>query len=568
MRSDHDLDAIALTRRIIALSLLAFPFTGGAQIYQGTVRDSVSAGLIPGVVISAVDSAGKPIFRTLSGQDGTYRLMVPAATARLRVQRIGYRLREIAITASAEETASLDVRLLALPSLLEPVRVFGTAACPKRRDNAQAQALYEQARAGLLATVVARVANPPNVVRYLFDRPVMAWPDSAPVRLAIDSTQGASTSFKTIFTGAELVEFGFKRVVGDRWEYAGPDAEVLLDEGFANGYCFSIADRDRFRRTQIGLSFAAASKAKGRVDIVGTLWIDTIARALRTIEYKYTGAAGLTGFFDTGGRTSFQEMPNGVVAVTQWSMRLLGEKVDSVMDGFGNRRAVRGLIQNEGGGYLARATWPDSTRWVAPMGTARLQLMLNDTTPVVANDVRLAQTDFRGRTDSSGRVELTDLFPGRYRVIVRDTLLEELGWEPDPQWEFVSVAGDTINARIRVQSTAEQLLRKCANRMSRADLVAVVNVKDAAVGAPGVKVDLALNGGDQISETTRDRGNLVFCFDRNALGATVRLSGARGDMQTQTITHVLNRRVTLFRLQLAPKPPGGLPRDTIPRDPH
>ena len=123
-----------------------------------------------------------------------------------------------------------------------------------------------------------------------------------------------------------------------------------------------------------------------------------------------------------------------------------------------------------------------------------------------------------------------------------------------------------INARIRVQSTAEQLLRKCANKMSRADLVAVVNVKDAAVGAPGVKIDMTINGGDLISETTKSYGNVVFCFDRSALGATVRLVGKRGDMQTQTITHSLTRRVTLFRLQLAPKPPGS-GGDSIPRDP-
>lgn len=562
MRVDHDLDAVAVIRRVFGfLLLLAGP--AGAQIYQGFVRDSVSGAPISGVVVSALDSAGKSVFRTLSGQDGAYRLMVPAATVRIRVQRIGYRLRELGITPSTEETATLDIRVVALPSLLEPVRVFGTAACPKRRDNAQAQALYEQARAGLLATIVAREANPASVVRLLYDRPVTAWPDSAPVRITIDSTQGTTTSFRTVFSGAELVQYGFKRRVGERWEYSGPDAEVLLDEGFANGYCFGIADRDRSRRSQIGLSFAAADKQRGRVDIVGTLWIDTIARALRTIEFKYTGAEGLAQFLDTGGRTSFHEMPNGVVVVTQWSVRLLGETVDSVKDQFGNSRPVRGIVQNEGGGYLARATWPDGTRWVAPMGAARLQLMLNDTTPVVGSEARLARTDYRGTTDGSGRVALMDLFPGRYRLTVRDTLLEELGWDPEPQWEFVS-AGDTVNAKIRVQSTAEQLLRKCVNRTSRAELVAVVNVKDAAVGAPDVKVELTLDD-KTVTETTRRSGSLVFCFDRNALNALVKVSGSRGDMRTQTIEHRLTRRVTLFRLQLAPKQSA---RDAIPRDPH
>jgi hypothetical protein len=525
-----------------------------AQLYQGVVRDSLARTPVAGVVISALDSAGKPAARTLSGQDGRYRMFVPASADRLRIQRIGYRMRELPLKASAEETVAYDVALAPVPSLLDPVRVLSASACPRRRDNADTQALYEQARAGLLATVVAREANPASVVRYAFDRPVMLWPDSAPVRVTIDSTRDATTAFKTSFTGADLVAFGFKRRVGDQWQYAGPDAEVLLDDGFANGYCFSIAPRDRTRRSQIGLSFAAADKQHGRLDIAGTLWIDTVARALRSIEYQYTGAEGLAQYLGTGGRTSFMEMPNGIVAVTQWSNRLLQERIDTVDDGSGKKRAVHGLMQNEGGGYLARATWPDGTQWVAPMGTARLVLMLNDTTPVVANDVRLARTDYRGTTDNAGRVEIRDLFPGRYALIVRDTLLEELGFEPDPQFEFVSVPGSVFDARVRVQSTAEQLMQKCRKKTSRTDLLAVVNVKDAAVGAPGVKVDVTFNGAS-FSETTNASGSFVLCLDRDALGAQVAMVGARGDMRTQTLTHTLSKRVTLFRLQLAKAAP-------------
>jgi hypothetical protein len=553
-----------MSRLRLALGLLALSAPLEAQLYQGVVRDTISLAPIAGVVVSVIDSTGKPFARTLSAQNGAYRLAVPSMTARLRVQRIGYRMREIRLVPSTEETATLDIALVALPSLLDPVRVIGAAACPKRRDNAGAQALYEQARAGLLATIVARETNPGSVVRYAYDRPVMLWPDSAPVRVRIDSTRETTVSFRSPFSGDEFVRFGFQRKIGDHWQYFGPDADVLLDEGFANGYCFSIADRDRTRRSQIGLSFAAATKQKGRVDIVGTLWIDTVARELRTIEYKYTGAGGLAGYLDTGGRTSFLQMPNGIVAVTQWSVRLLNSKVDSVQDKFGNQRSVRSLVQSEGGGYLAKASWPDGTSWLAPMGTARLRLMLNDTTPLVANEVSLAGTDYRAKTDSSGLVRFRDLFPGRYSLVVRDTLLEELGWEPEPQFDFIATAGGMIDAGARVQTTAELLLRKCVNRTSRSDLVAVVNVKDAAVAAGGVKVELNINN-TTITETTAGHGTIVFCFDRNALGVPLTVVGERGDMRTQTIAHVLNRRVTLFRLQLAPKPP--LPRDTIPRDP-
>jgi hypothetical protein len=92
-----------------------------------------------------------------------------------------------------------------------------------------------------------------------------------------------------------------------------------------------------------------------------------------------------------------------------------------------------------------------------------------------------------------------------------------------------------------------------------------VNVKDASVGAPGVKVDMIVNG-RPVSETTSATGSFVLCFDRESLGASISMKGTRGDMETQRVEHILSRRVTLFRLQLAPKPPS--PRDTIPRNPH
>jgi hypothetical protein len=521
-----------------------------AQLYQGVVRDSLSRAPVAGVVISAIDSGGKTASRTLSGQDGRYRLFIPASSMKVRVQRIGYRLRELSVHPSNEEAVTFDFSLARVPSLLDPVHVVGASACPRRKDNAQTQALYEQARAALLATIVAREANPATVVRYAYDRPVMPRPDSAPVRVTIDSARETTTPFKTAVSGEALVAQGFRRKVADQWKYIGPDAEVLLDEGFANGYCFRIANNDRTRPHQIGLSFAAAKGQRGRVDITGTLWIDTVERALRTIEYQYAGAEGLAQLFNTGGRTSFTEMPNGVVALTQWSVRLLNQRVDSVEDGKGNKRAVHGLGLTEGGGYLAKAKWPDGTEWTAPMGTARLTLMLNDTTPVVANDIALARTDYRGRTDGAGRVEIQDLFPGRYALILRDTLLEELGFEPDPQFDFVAAPGTVVDARVRVQSTAEQLLQKCANKTSRADLVAVINVKEADSGAPKVKVDIIVSD-QHFSETTGSKGNIVLCFDRDALGAPVQVAGMRDDMRTQTISTYLTQRVTLFRLQLA-----------------
>src|SRR4051812_48573166 len=136
---------VVLARR--SLIHLAWWLTTGAaslkaQMYQGVVRDSVARMPVPGAVISAIDSDGKPASRTLSAQDGRYRLFVPASAAKLRVQRIGYRMREVPLKTSTDETVAYDFTLAPVPSLLDPVHVLGSSNCPRRRDNADAQALY------------------------------------------------------------------------------------------------------------------------------------------------------------------------------------------------------------------------------------------------------------------------------------------------------------------------------------------------------------------------------------------------------------------------------------------
>jgi hypothetical protein len=553
-------------RAILLLVLLACP--AGAQMIQGVIRDSIARLSIPGAVVSALDSSGATVARTLSDGQGAFRLVVPGGKYRLRVQRIGFRRLELLgpVTVPVEGAATADVVMVALPSLLETVRVTGAAKCPRRRDNASASALLEQARAGLLATIVARESNPATVVRYRFERFYEPrWPDSAAVSVLIDSTTETTTSFRATRTGAELAQFGFRGRAGDRWEYYGPDADVLLDPDFTNAYCFRIADRDRTRRGQIGLSFAAPDRQKDRVDIVGTLWIDTIARALRDIEFTYTGIGGLADYVKSGGKTSFREMANGSVVVDRWSVRLLKARVDTL--------PVRGrpkeyrvwphLVESEGGGFLARAKWSDGTTWTAPMGTARFRLMVDDSTPAVGTEVRLKDTDYRGRTDSAGRVELKGLFPGQYALLVTDTLLASFGFESAPQFSFTIAADGLIEQTTTLRSTAVDLIGRCRaqNPGSPTDLVIVTTVRGPNGGESGVTLDFTVTDPEgkaedrKLTERTGPNGTMLLCVRRDDLGSAFTVRGRKGDRETNIITAILRDRITAFRLTLLPAPP-------------
>jgi hypothetical protein len=69
--------------------------------------------------------------------------------------------------------------------------------------------------------------------------------------------------------------------------YHAPDADVLLDENFPRGYCFALAPRERDRATQVGLAFAPMQRNRRITSVDGTLWIDTAARRLVDLEYRY-----------------------------------------------------------------------------------------------------------------------------------------------------------------------------------------------------------------------------------------------------------------------------------------
>ena len=363
-----------MTVRLIAGALIAvLARIGAAQQLVGTVLDSTSRQPIPGAVISLLDSAGIVLGRNITDARGDYRIVLPARVRRVRVMRIGFRPREATVPGVAQgATGRLDIAMISLPTFLEPIHVVENTKCPKRSDHAVALGLLEQARAGLLGTIVAREANPPKLVRLKYVRTMDGTSDKIVKQtVRIDSIEAGSRSFSAARSGAGFIERGFVEDSAGEQTYLGPDAETLLDEAFATGYCIWLADRDRARPTQIGLSFAAPARRKDRVDVDGTLWIDTAARALRDIEYRYVGLDRRIEALHPGGHIFFREIANGVVLIDRWQMLLFSAEVDTIASS--RREVVRSWFYgSETGGEVARASWRDGFVWQASLGTLRV----------------------------------------------------------------------------------------------------------------------------------------------------------------------------------------------------
>src|SRR5262245_57810748 len=135
--------------------------TAAAQIARGAVRDSDTGAPVAGVVVLAIDSAAGVRARSVASGVGEYRVSIQRGV-KLRFVRIGYRPEERPIPAPENGVATVDVTMRALSQMLAPVEVRANANCPRRADASSTFALWDQARAALLAAVVAREANPPR----------------------------------------------------------------------------------------------------------------------------------------------------------------------------------------------------------------------------------------------------------------------------------------------------------------------------------------------------------------------------------------------------------------------
>jgi hypothetical protein len=124
----------------------------------------------------------------------------------------------------------------------------------------------------------------------------------------LDSTVNARTSFNAVQSAIDFVDRGFRDGVPGSYTFFGPDADVLLDERFQRGYCFTLADADSLHKSQVGLRFTPANRKDGRVDIDGTLWIDVTGRSLNEIVFRYIGVEALAEAFNAGGRVGFKTL--------------------------------------------------------------------------------------------------------------------------------------------------------------------------------------------------------------------------------------------------------------------
>src|SRR6185503_14589579 len=238
-------------KNLIVAALAVAPAVAAGQELRGVVRDSASRLPIPGAVVTLQDSGAAPLARTITNERGAFRaILLGSGVRRVRVVRLGFRPTTARLPEPVDGVIRLDMEMTPISMSLTPVQVtVGQAArCPNRGDRLVALGVLEQARAGLLATIVARSDKPARMMRLRAIRTMDGFTDRViHQRVRIDSAGTTFGSFGAARNAIDFVRNGFTADSAGQTLYFGPDAEVLLDDQFASGYCFHLMDAERQR---------------------------------------------------------------------------------------------------------------------------------------------------------------------------------------------------------------------------------------------------------------------------------------------------------------------------------
>ncbi len=536
-----------------------------AQVVTGTVSDSATRRPIAGAVVTLADSGGTPLGRNITNERGEYRVAYSGSARSMRVVRIGFQPRELRLGDSADLQRPLDTTMAPFITTLAAVRVIEKSSCPRTNDRAAAFAFWDQARAGLLNAVVAREANPMSVHRLYFQSTLSAENDS--IRRFVvseDSTRSAETSFSSVRSARDLVQRGFAgdtNVIGYMF---GPDADVLLDDAFAEGYCFRLAEPSKTRPGQVGLAFAPATFKRGRVDIVGTLWIDTMTRALHDVEFGYVGMRDVAQRFHPGGTISFAESGNGATFIARWSLRLPGNAPDSVFTPancpWSCIRTRDHFYPTENGAEVSHAVWGDGRRWDARLGSVSMRMITPAGRPAVGTVVRLNDTPYQGTADSSGAMMIHDLLPGPYALRVRDSRVAELGFLIPVPLTFIAARDSVVRLTFSVPTAEDYAASQC--RLNRHWATAdstyifgrVLDRDNKPVAR--VRVTYALQSDkagwswSKETFTTGDDGTFQFCSAAFTPGRTLQVRASRPGYPNSDVAEKVMSNMTTVRIRI------------------
>ncbi|HEV8448304.1 MAG TPA: carboxypeptidase-like regulatory domain-containing protein [Gemmatimonadaceae bacterium] len=499
-----------------------------AQRVRGTLTDSSTHEPITGAVVTVSDSSGRFLARGIAGGDGRFDIPRFPGSKQIRIVRIGYRPIDATVPAGNEQ---LELEMRAIASQLAAVTTSGRRVCPGDDANSQALQLWEQARSGFLAAVVARDAHPPNLqLRYFrVERDPM-------VRRVVDDSIWSKTlvgdqPFVAARSATVFATEGYmrERAGGDR-DYYAPDEAVLLDQAFAGAHCLRVSAADQAHPAEIGIGFEPVTPERDSlVEIRGTVWLDQKTLDLRTVDFEYTNLEPVKG--GSGGSISFQSMPNGVPMIVRWTIHSPIIATDETEMSSGIRRSLpprrdrhryRVLGYQVLGAEARQVMWPDGAIWRPRLASITGVVVDLHGRPMPGMRVWLNGMSDTVVTDSAGLFRLPrPVIGGLFSVVAADSTLASGGINQTVPHTLVvsderSPAADISVDVLKMYPRGDALKVQCPNNnYVEGQGVAILRVLDTAgVVARRAHVDMetlqTVVLGDTLTRAVHRQGEIDF----------------------------------------------------------
>jgi hypothetical protein len=431
------------------------------------------------VVISLVGARDTVAATALTNDAGLFEIRAPGpGTFLLDAKRIGVRRTRIpAFSIAAGETVQRNVEIEPVPVVIASMRVIGTSQCLQRPDeNERTAALWEDARAALTATMIARRSRSPvdSVVRFTRKLDATTW------RVLFEERHRVPASMDRPFRSLpadELSRDGYVRSNADgTTSYYAPDADVLLSNSFLVDHCFRVQRGAGPHAAHVGLAFEPIPGRRAP-EVRGVLWLDGKSAELRTLDFTYTWLPHEARPDDYGGTVTFFRTLTGRWIVRSWRIRMPefgferwteranGERLP--LEPSRTPHVVR--VLEEGGAVPVAAI-------VSETGTVRGTVIVDTTSrrPVEGATVLLAGSSAEGVSDANGRFTIPLVPPGSYTVVLLHAALDSLGIEHLAAVVDVGM-GSVSGLTVAFPSLGELAARLCEGK-SNLDREAVVRL--------------------------------------------------------------------------------------------
>jgi len=517
---------------------LAMPSAVVAQSVRGVVADAGGTP-VPGVVVQLVAGDTGVVARALTDARGRYLLAgAPAGTYRVRTLRIGFRPEfTAALTLELGRELAQEIRVSALPSRLDTVRVGGRNACGRAASGPAAMAIatiWEQVRAAVQATELSAEQRGVVTTSLDFDRRLDAAGWRVVEQRTSVRTDGPAQPWAA-HSPRNLHDFGYVAVGADSTSYRAPGLDMLASTLFIDDHCFRLA-KGRDNET-IGVAFEPTDDRRNLPGIRGTVFVDRATSELRGMEFRYVYRESPDLVDGAQGSMDFARFANGTWAISRWEIRMPIRELRSGAagpraartDGASSRVATIGVRVT--GGELALAMSRSDTLFAKPPVIVRGEVR-DSASGRGVRGARLALegTALSAETDADGRFAVSGVLPGEYALAIRTPGLDSLGVAD--QRDLTVTDGKEL-VRFRVPSLRQLVEALCGPGRADRGIPGIVSGSVATLdyAPPPAGTALTLEWTDPAtgmlrtaSTATDAGGNFLICGAPVGVGLVLRAS--------------------------------------------